>query len=262
MRRPGLSHPASEAGAQDRGTQGDVLRSVSRNRSLARTLWRPAPVPMAAAFAVGEEISAIAASRRQVIRGVAASSLLGEAGFWDAGLEQLDGISGGILEKDLLPTHPVNDFVAEMNTVLSEQSDPVGDVGDLNEESVPSPWFGPCAVRHCLPAAAPTAWCAEDKPQLATIQHCKSRGWVHYLVKVRKWPAAVEFGGLAKTNKAGYTFLPVLGVSIPAASRVWRGRRCRRTGADQVLLGWRSSKPSASPTLVRTNTCHSKIDRP
>lgn len=104
---------------------------------------------------------------------MAGSSLLCEAGFRDAGLEQLDGISGGILEKDLLPANPVNDFVTEMNTVLSEQPDPVGDVGDLNEESVPSPWFGLRAVRHCLPAAAPTAWCAEDKPQLAAIQHCE-----------------------------------------------------------------------------------------
>ena len=34
--------------------------------------------------------------------------------------------------------------------------------------------------------------------------------WRRFAVYSRKWPAAVEFGGLAKTNKAGTTFLPVL----------------------------------------------------
>ena len=51
-----------------------------------------------------------------------------------------------------------------MNAALSEQLDPVGDVVDFNDESVPAPWFGLRAVRHCLSAAALTAWCAEDEP--------------------------------------------------------------------------------------------------
>src|SRR5215210_8909051 len=34
--------------------------------------------------------------------------------------------------------------------------------------------------------------------------------WRRFAIYARKWPAAVEFGGLAKTNKAGNTFLPVL----------------------------------------------------
>src|SRR5215211_5558288 len=68
---------------------------------------------------------------------------------------------------------PLIGFVAEMNAVLSEQLDPVGDGGDFNDESVLSPSFRFHDVRHCLPAAARTAQCAEDKPQLAAIKHCK-----------------------------------------------------------------------------------------
>jgi hypothetical protein len=77
-----------------------------------------------------------------------------------------------------------------MHAVLSEQTAPVGDVCDFNEESVPSPGFWLRAVRHCLPATAPATWCTEDKPQLAAIQHCESGSGVHYLVKVQL--AAIE----------------------------------------------------------------------
>jgi hypothetical protein len=96
--------------------------------------------------------------------GARAYSRICEAGIRDAGLEQLDGIAGGILEQDLLPANPLNNVVAELNAALSEQLDPLGDVVDFKDESVPSPWFRLRAVRHCLSAAALTAWCAEDKP--------------------------------------------------------------------------------------------------
>ena len=59
-----------------------------------------------------------------------ASSGVCEASFRDAGLEELDGIAGRI-EQDLLPANPLNNFVAEMNAMLSEQLDPVGYVGDF-----------------------------------------------------------------------------------------------------------------------------------
>jgi hypothetical protein len=62
---------------------------------------------------------------------VTASSGVCEASFRDAGLEELDGIAGKILEQDLLPANPLNNFVAEMNAMLSEQLDPVGYVGDF-----------------------------------------------------------------------------------------------------------------------------------
>ena len=63
--------------------------------------------------------------------GARACSRACEAGLRDTGLEQLDGIAGGILEQDLLPANPLNNFVAEMNAMLSEQLDPVGYVGDF-----------------------------------------------------------------------------------------------------------------------------------
>jgi hypothetical protein len=118
-----------------------------------------------------------------------------EAGLRDGGLEQLNGIAGRILEQDLLSANSLNNFVAETDAALSEQLDSVGDVVHLYDESVPSAWFGLRAVRHCLPTAALTAWCTEDKPQLAPIQHCKSRGWVHDLVKVQLLTVERDRGG-------------------------------------------------------------------
>jgi hypothetical protein len=72
-----------------------------------------------------------------------------------------------------------------MNPSVSEYLHPVGEVGDFNDHSVPSAWYGLRAVWHCLAAAALTAWCAEDKPQLAAIQHREGRAWVHDLVELQ-----------------------------------------------------------------------------
>jgi hypothetical protein len=96
------------------------------------------------------------------LRRLIASSAVYESGFRDAGLEQLDGIAGRILQQDLLAANPLNDVVAEMNPSVSEHLYPVGEVGDFNDESVPSAWFGLRAVWHRLAAGALTAWCAED----------------------------------------------------------------------------------------------------
>ena len=47
--------------------------------------------------------------------------------------------------------------------------------------------------------------------------------WRRFAIYARKWSAAVEFGGLAKTNKAGNTFLPVL-LRVRSTSTVDKAR--------------------------------------
>src|SRR5512138_625403 len=70
-------------------------------------------------------------------------------GASDSGrLEKFDDVSGGIFAKDLLPTGPHNDVVAEPCSLAAQARYRVLEVLDLDHEAVPSPRLRLAPVGH------------------------------------------------------------------------------------------------------------------
>jgi hypothetical protein len=69
-------------------------------------------------------------------------------------LEQLDRVTGRILQQDLLAAITAHDFVAELSTGGLESGDRSRQVLDFDSDAVPTAWCGVPTVRHGL--AGPT----------------------------------------------------------------------------------------------------------
>src|SRR4029079_15251967 len=63
-------------------------------------------------------------------------------------LEQLDHIAGRILSEDLLAAGPFDNIVAETHAMLAQLRDGLGQVVDLDHESIPAAGFGHASIGH------------------------------------------------------------------------------------------------------------------
>jgi len=88
--------------------------------------------------------------------------------FW---LEELDWISGGVLDDRLIAADTDDDVAAEAGAGLAQTLDDGGYVGDFDGEAVPSTWRGQRAVWHRLATARSTTGLREYQAELATREH-------------------------------------------------------------------------------------------
>src|SRR6266536_260323 len=98
------------------------------------------------------------------------------AGSSPGGLEQFDGVAGGVLQQDLRAARPGDDVVAELQAGGTEPVDLRGQVTDLQVEAVPAAGDGSGAVGHGPPARAGRA--AEQQPHAVTADGGKRQGGV------------------------------------------------------------------------------------
>src|SRR6266566_9724264 len=87
------------------------------------------------------------------------------------GLEQLDQVTGGILDQDLPDAHAGDDVVAEMCALAAQFLDGGGQVFDLQGDPVPAARLGQRAVRHRGAAALAAVGDTEQQPQVAPVEH-------------------------------------------------------------------------------------------
>jgi hypothetical protein len=78
-------------------------------------------------------------------------------------LEQLDGITRGILQDDLPATHAGDDFIAEMSSSLIQPFDNSCQVIYPDVKTIPAAWFLGCAIWHGLPASTGRVRLAKHK---------------------------------------------------------------------------------------------------
>jgi hypothetical protein len=108
-----------------------------------------------------------------------------QAGLWEAGLEELDGIPGGVLDQDLPAANPDDAVVAEVDPFFAQHLHAGAKIGDFKGEPGPSPGMGLGAIRHRLPAATLAAWRAGYQTKVAASQHGEGWGWMHLFVDVQ-----------------------------------------------------------------------------
>ena len=94
-------------------------------------------------------------------------------------LEELDGIAGRIVKKNLLSSDAVDDLVPKMNARGAQSSDDGLEVVDLDRKTIPPARLRSRAIWHRLTTASLGVGRTEHEPQLAARQHCKHRRRVH-----------------------------------------------------------------------------------
>jgi hypothetical protein len=83
------------------------------------------------------------------------------------GLEQLNRVTGWILQQDLLAAIADHDLVAEASSRGFEPRNGCRQVLDLDADPVPAAWGGELAVGHGLSGSA-SAWSVEQQPKRPT----------------------------------------------------------------------------------------------
>jgi hypothetical protein len=106
-----------------------------------------------------------------------------ESGFGRCRLEQLNRISGWILEQDLFPTRAYHNVVPESRARFAEPCDHGLQIIDLDSKPIPAPWHLLPAIRHWLSATRSRIRRAEYKPEIAAGEHCEGRSRVHHFVE-------------------------------------------------------------------------------
>src|SRR5690349_17182519 len=113
-----------------------------------------------------------------------------EPGFVAGWLEQLDRVTRGVFDQDLLAADAGDDVVAEADAGLAQTLDGRLDVGHLEREAVPAAGLGHRPVGHRRAAARAAAGGAQDEPQVAVGEHRERRRRAHDLLEPEL--AAVE----------------------------------------------------------------------
>ena len=89
------------------------------------------------------------------------------------GLEQLDDVSGWIVEQDLVTSFALSDFAAELQARSAEAFDLGHQIGDVDLEAAPAARFLLTTIGHGGRAFA--GGCADKQPHGAAIQSGKRR---------------------------------------------------------------------------------------
>jgi hypothetical protein len=102
---------------------------------------------------------------------------LRQAGLGTDGLEELDWVSGRILDDGLPPPYTFDHLAAEVNAGPLEPPGRLREVIDLNREAIPATGLRRPAVGQCRSSAGVRgARSAEHQPEISPGQHGKGRG--------------------------------------------------------------------------------------
>src|SRR5687767_9389614 len=94
-------------------------------------------------------------------------------------LEQLDRVARRVLEQNLSASVAVHDLVAEPRSLALQPFNGVGQVGNLELDSVPAARTGRLPIRHGLAGAATATRSIQQQTKIAARHSCEARCWMH-----------------------------------------------------------------------------------
>ena len=110
------------------------------------------------------------------------------------GLEQFDGISGRVLEQDLLAAHSNHDVIAEVGAFPTKRLDDGRKIRDLKREPVPAARLGDAAIRHSLATTRPSPRRAQYQTEVTSGQHREAGSGMHVFMEAEVLTVELDRG--------------------------------------------------------------------